>query len=125
MTARCPCVQRAPRAPGRTSPGLPALRLHGQQPEDGRVPQVPGRLIVGVDDLLDCRSALEFAAREAASIACRVEIVHVRPAGSPEAPAMSEQARMLVQGMSEAGVEATVAVPSGPVEQVLVGLSRG
>jgi nucleotide-binding universal stress UspA family protein len=89
------------------------------------VTSAPGRLVVGVDDLLDCRSALDFAAREAASMGCHVEIVHVRQAGTPEPAAITDRARVLVRRMAEAGVEATVALPSGPVEQALVGLSRG
>ena len=98
---------------------------HRGQVEHGSVAAPSDRLVVAVDDLLDCRSALRFAVDEALSSRCRIEVLHVpQGEGDDTTSEALEPSLLMVSALSGGKVDATASITRGPVVEVLVGVSR-
>jgi nucleotide-binding universal stress UspA family protein len=88
----------------------------------------PAPVVVGVDDLRDCRAALSFAAVEADLSGSTLRLVHVSDdeaaSDGRRRPVAFESAETYVREATEGRVKLETAVRPGPVASTLVELSR-
>lgn len=86
----------------------------------------PPAVVVGVDDVRDCRAALSYAAAEADLIGSALTLVHVSDdeTDGDEPPADFGPAESYVRAATEGRVRVEESVRQGPVAPALVELSR-